>query len=241
MTDYPPADDRLRHLLAQEINTRIDTWKLAFVIAGLIVDSPEVRAEVDRIGAAHAAGQPCGDRNCPRCFGTQLAAGVRDAARQASGQQPAAEAAPWFVEGRHGPTPEEMTSHVTSVGRCPVMFQGGGRCEKNADHRPPGSDDPHTPEPAVGVQDATQPTTDETEQTARDDLYDALDQSWYRWDPQSMAKGTAIIRLIDAYRAAILRGAADAVAAHPEAQDEHMGGMDRAADIVRRLATGAGS
>lgn len=63
------------------------------------------------------------------------------------------------------PTDQRPAEQSTSrVGRCPVMLQGGGRCEKNADHRPPGSDDPHTPEPAVGVQDATQPTTDETEQ-----------------------------------------------------------------------------
>ncbi|WP_327377970.1 hypothetical protein OG393_30830 [Streptomyces sp. NBC_01216] len=55
--------------------------------------------------------------------------------------------------------------------------------------------------PAVGRQDA--------EQAARDDLYDALDQSWYRWDPPTTAKGTGIIRLIDAYRAAILNNAAD--------------------------------
>ncbi|MEU7293349.1 hypothetical protein AB0A76_09115 [Streptomyces exfoliatus] len=57
----------------------------------------------------------------------------------------------------------------------------------------------------------TQPTDT---QPARDDLYDALDQSWYRWDPQSMAKGVGIIRLIDAHaaevRAAVLREAADA-------------------------------
>ncbi|MFI0929681.1 hypothetical protein ACH4TP_38020 [Streptomyces sp. NPDC021012] len=56
----------------------------------------------------------------------------------------------------------------------------------------------------------TQPTE---QQAARDDLYDALDQSWYRWDPQSMAKGTGIIRLIDAHaaevRAATLREAAE--------------------------------
>lgn len=34
------------------------------------------------------------------------------------------------------------------VGRCAVMFEGGGRCEKDADHRAGRwSDDPHTPEP----------------------------------------------------------------------------------------------
>jgi hypothetical protein len=65
---YPPADDRLRHLLAQEINCHVDTWKLAFFIAGAIVDDLEIRAELDRIAAAHAANQPCGDRNCEPCF-----------------------------------------------------------------------------------------------------------------------------------------------------------------------------
>ena len=65
---YPPADDRLRHLLAQEINCHVDTWKLAFFIAGAIVDDPEIRAELDRIAAAHAADVPCGDRNCRACF-----------------------------------------------------------------------------------------------------------------------------------------------------------------------------
>ncbi|WP_394436204.1 hypothetical protein [Streptomyces sp. SGAir0957] len=65
---YPPADDRLRHLLAQEINCNVDTWKLAFSIADAIVNDPEIRTELDRIGAAHAAGEPCGDRNCEACF-----------------------------------------------------------------------------------------------------------------------------------------------------------------------------
>ncbi|HEX6518308.1 MAG TPA: hypothetical protein VF049_22295 [Nocardioidaceae bacterium] len=63
-----------------------------------------------------------------------------------------------------------------------------------------------------------QPSPAETAQPARDDLYDALDQSWYRWDPQSMAKGTGIIRLIDAHaaevRAAVLREAAETAATH---------------------------
>ncbi|MGP3684118.1 hypothetical protein ACTVZO_05290 [Streptomyces sp. IBSNAI002] len=31
------------------------------------------------------------------------------------------------------------------AGRCDVMFVGGGRCAKSAGHRPPGSQDPHTP------------------------------------------------------------------------------------------------
>ncbi|WP_433855106.1 hypothetical protein [Streptomyces kronopolitis] len=41
-------------------------------------------------------------------------------------------------------------------------------------------------------------------------------------------------------RAEVLREAADAVRSHPEAQDEHMGGMDRAADLLRRMADAAG-
>ncbi|WP_314411412.1 hypothetical protein [Streptomyces sp. DSM 40484] len=65
---YPPADDRLRHLLAQEINTRVATWELAFLIADDLVKSPEIRTELNRIAAAHTAGQPCGDRNCHGCF-----------------------------------------------------------------------------------------------------------------------------------------------------------------------------
>lgn len=51
---YPPADDRLRHLLAQRINCH--------------VDNPEIRAELARVAAAHASGEPCGDRNCRACF-----------------------------------------------------------------------------------------------------------------------------------------------------------------------------
>ncbi|MFD9564418.1 hypothetical protein [Streptomyces sp. NPDC059994] len=68
MTTYPPVDDRLRHLLAQEINTSVDSWKLAFWIAGNIIKSPEIRAEFRRIETAHAAGEPCGDRHCDACF-----------------------------------------------------------------------------------------------------------------------------------------------------------------------------
>lgn len=69
---YPPADDRLRHLLAQRINCHVDTWKLAFFIAGAIVDDPEIRSELNRTAAAHAADLPCGDRNCRACFDAQL-------------------------------------------------------------------------------------------------------------------------------------------------------------------------
>lgn len=99
----------------------------------------------------------------------------------------------------------------------------------------------------------TQPTTDA--QPARDDLYDALDQSWYRWDPQSMAKGTGIIRLIDAHaaevRAAVLREAADALDADMERfftewPDEprnspYVNGRKDAANELRRMAEEARS
>ncbi|WP_329309359.1 hypothetical protein [Streptomyces microflavus] len=73
MSVYPPADDRLKHLLAQEINTSVGTWKLAFWIADGIVKSPEIRAELERIANAHHAVQPCGDRHCARCFEAQTA------------------------------------------------------------------------------------------------------------------------------------------------------------------------
>jgi hypothetical protein len=75
MTIYPPPDDRLKHLIAQEINLSIGNWKLAFWIANGIVNSPDIRSELDRIAVAHAAGEPCGDRQCRRCFEAQLTAG----------------------------------------------------------------------------------------------------------------------------------------------------------------------
>lgn len=78
---YPPADDRLKHLLAQEINLSVDTWKLAFWIADGIVKSPEIRAELERIAAAHSAGKPCGDRHCAKCFEAQLAPGTEETTR----------------------------------------------------------------------------------------------------------------------------------------------------------------
>lgn len=70
---YPPADDRLKHLLAQEINLSVNTWKLALWIADGIVKNPEIRTELERIAGAHHKGQPCGDRHCERCFKAQLA------------------------------------------------------------------------------------------------------------------------------------------------------------------------
>ncbi|MFD3336118.1 hypothetical protein ACFWV1_26245 [Streptomyces sp. NPDC058700] len=53
-----------------------------------------------------------------------------------------------------------------------------------------------------------------TQQPARTDLYDALDQSWYRWGPPGTPKADSLNRLLDAHateaRAAALREAADA-------------------------------
>jgi hypothetical protein len=73
MSSYPPADDRLRHLIAQQVNCDVDTWKLAFWIANGIVKCPEIRAEFRRIETAHTVGQPCGDRNCDVCFAAKFA------------------------------------------------------------------------------------------------------------------------------------------------------------------------
>lgn len=73
MSSYPPRDDRLRHLIAQEINPHVASWKLAFFIADGIVTSRAVRSELKRIAEDHAAGQPCGDRNCEHCWNAQLA------------------------------------------------------------------------------------------------------------------------------------------------------------------------
>ena len=83
----------------------------------------------------------------------------------------------------------------------------------------------------------TQPT--DHEQPARDDLYDALDQSWYRWDPPNMAKGTGITHLIDAHqaevRAAVLREAADAIDARQDKLDAEIrseyGELDRDTEL----------
>ncbi|MFI5985095.1 hypothetical protein ACIBEA_30040 [Streptomyces sp. NPDC051555] len=75
MSAYPPIDDRLKHLLAQQINLSVDTWKLAFWIADGIVKDPAIRAELERIANAHSSGQPCGDRHCARCFTAAFATG----------------------------------------------------------------------------------------------------------------------------------------------------------------------
>jgi hypothetical protein len=71
---YPPHDDRLRHLIAQEINPHVASWKLAFFIANGIVTSREVRGELKRIAEAHAAAEHCGDRNCEHCWTASVTA-----------------------------------------------------------------------------------------------------------------------------------------------------------------------
>ncbi|MGY1439469.1 hypothetical protein [Streptomyces reniochalinae] len=73
MSTYPPSDDRLRHLIAQEINVSVDRWKLAWWIAGGIVKDSAIRAELHRISDAHAAGEPCGDRHCTHCWSAMTA------------------------------------------------------------------------------------------------------------------------------------------------------------------------
>ncbi|MFE4658132.1 hypothetical protein ACFRFJ_15785 [Streptomyces hydrogenans] len=87
-----------------------------------------------------------------------LAAGIRDTACAATGCGCGQPTSPGTAHhhslrhhmneaaGRQGTGPDDSPAHV---GRCPVMLQGGGRCEKQASHRPPGSDDPHTPQPPV--------------------------------------------------------------------------------------------
>ncbi|MFB7359613.1 hypothetical protein [Streptomyces gardneri] len=121
---YPPPDDRLRHLIAQQINPSVDSWKLAFFLADSIVTSPEILAELDRVATVHAAGQPCGDRQCRRCF--EAAAGIRDAARTASGQQPEQPApavgqpAEAHGTGQHRP-PCTNGNHCGEPSHCPPI------------------------------------------------------------------------------------------------------------------------
>lgn len=84
----------------------------------------------------------------PRNIAAAAVAGVRDAARQASGQQP--DAGPVTLA-----TPCDNCDHAlnwhTGNAACVFAFCGCGR------FRAPAAD-----EPAVGVQDATQPTTELT-------------------------------------------------------------------------------
>jgi hypothetical protein len=68
VSTYPPSDNRLAHLIAQELNTRLESWRVALFLAEEVVKAPEVQAELRRMNAAHAASQPCGDRNCTQCW-----------------------------------------------------------------------------------------------------------------------------------------------------------------------------
>ncbi|MET9728465.1 hypothetical protein [Streptomyces zaomyceticus] len=73
----------------------------------------------------------------------EVVAGIRDAARTASGQQPECApcgdtgacnggpcahpaAAPWTADGRHGPTPAEIAD--ARIPTCYVQFMGGAHC-----------------------------------------------------------------------------------------------------------------
>ena len=121
-------------------------------------------------GAAWAANQL-------RRMADEADAGVRDAARQASTQQPDA-AVPLAI-------PRDAAEAVyATLGELLA--------------------------PTVGQQDATQPTTDETQaqQCPHDELYEVLTESvaWVSGEPHAEAT-----RLIAAQRAAVLREAADKV------------------------------
>ncbi|MFD7609675.1 hypothetical protein [Streptomyces sp. NPDC059828] len=70
---YPPADDRLRHLIAQELNPHVDSWKFAFWLATGLMNNSEIREELERIVTAHANNEPCGDRNCKSCWRAHFA------------------------------------------------------------------------------------------------------------------------------------------------------------------------
>lgn len=88
------------------------------------------------------------------------------------------------------------------------------------------------------------------QQPARTDLYDALDQSWYRWGPPGTPKTDSLNQLIDAHaaevRAAALREAADAVDAMSEGCSRRQpcascNAREDAADALRRMAEEARS
>ncbi|MFF9197310.1 hypothetical protein ACF09L_19090 [Streptomyces sp. NPDC014779] len=97
--------------------------------------------------------------------------------------------------------------------------------------------------PAVGQQDAPQPTTDETE--ARAAVYSKL--MWPQWNPTAEAHGTSdeqAEQLLNAYRAAILNSAADEIAGidfHPNAKAQCLELAQGFARRLRRLAAGAES
>ncbi|MHA4774737.1 hypothetical protein L1085_009565 [Streptomyces sp. MSC1_001] len=135
-----------------------------------------------------------------------------DAARTASGQQPeTGPCACTHPQDRHlsactecpcigyAPTwPPTKRRIVPVCDQCGAPWATSHRCATA---------------PAVG-QPAEAQATDE-QQPARTDLYDALDQSWYRWGPPGTPKADSLNRLIDAHaaevRAAALREATDAV------------------------------
>jgi hypothetical protein len=114
---YPPHDDRLRHLIAQEINPHVASWKLAFFIADGIVTSREVRGELKRIAEAHAAAEHCGDRNCEHCWTVSVTTADPAAAPSA----PAGEALP--PVDRLAILREEA---VKLIGDCPDHSLNGG-------------------------------------------------------------------------------------------------------------------
>ncbi|MEU9754367.1 hypothetical protein AB0D90_14675 [Streptomyces althioticus] len=60
----PQPDSGLAHLVTRELAPRVGAYHLAQLLGDEIARSPAVRAEVDRIGRAHATGQPCGDPHC---------------------------------------------------------------------------------------------------------------------------------------------------------------------------------
>jgi len=73
-----------------------------------------------------------------------------------------------------------------------------------------------------------------TQPSAREAVYSKL--MWPEWNPQSEARGTSYEhaqKLLDAYRAAVLREAADAIA-DPERRNGL--GWEAARDLLRRMA-----
>lgn len=77
MSLTPPSDNRLAHLIAQQLNVHLD-WHLALLLAEEAVRSPTVQAEVQRIGQAHADAEPCGDRHCTTCWAAHFARSTID-------------------------------------------------------------------------------------------------------------------------------------------------------------------
>lgn len=249
-TPGPDGDGVILHL--PEI-TYLDTQAWAVDIgltpAGLAALRDLLHADDDT--ARQATAQPAAEdeEQCGQWGGCILTAGHAGPHRHTPRATPAvgrqdAEPAPWFAEGRHGPTPEEMASLVTGQQDADDTAQ----CWRSDPHPPHtwtwrpedgGADCPGlrlgtrtvlvAPAPAVGQQDDAQPTTDETQARER------IENLWDR--------ATPVGPLLDAYRAAILNSAADAL----EAEAAHIrygSATDYAsqhAARLRRLATGAES